>query len=118
VQKLTLAVWGRHTRHLSTYLPAHLVIGLLALKKSIVGVLLMIPLIVVTALFNTYMHQQHFRTAEFLPAQIGTMADRKSGPDMDLSFLRDAFVQPELQVKEAFPEVYVEPASLKEKQEI
>jgi len=94
------------------------IIGLLALKKSIVGVLLMIPLIVVTALFNTYMHQQHFRTAEFLPAQIGTMADRKSGPDMDLSFLRDAFVQPELQVKEAFPEVYVEPASLKEKQEI
>lgn len=96
----------------------NLVIGLLALKKSVVGVPLMIPLIVVTALFNTYMHQQHFRTAEFLPAQIGTLADRKNGPDMDLSFLRDAFVQPELQVKEAFPEVYVEPASLKEKQEI
>jgi len=81
------------------------IIGLLALKKSIIGVPLMIPLIVLTALFNTYVHQQHFRIAEYLPAPLSTKADRQNGADMDMSFLQDAFVQPELKTKEAFPEV-------------
>lgn len=82
------------------------IVGLLALKKSAIGVPLMIPLIVVTSLFSVYIHQQHFRAATYLPARACMQADLQNAHDMlDLSFLDGAFVQPELQTKEAFPEV-------------
>lgn len=64
---------------------------------------LMIPLIAFTGLFNSYICQQHFRAAEHLPARTCTKVDRRNGSHFDLSFVQNAYIQPELKVKEAFP---------------
>lgn len=66
---------------------------------------LMAPLLVITTLFSFYIHQQHFRVAEYLPAHACAAADRKNAVDFDASFLHDAYLQPELKVKEELPDV-------------
>jgi hypothetical protein len=88
--------------------PFHLsivtVVGLLALKQSVIATPMMIPLIVITILFNTYLRQQHFRVAEYLPSRECLKADLAYGLDLDLSFTKDAYLQEELKEKRVYPE--------------
>jgi hypothetical protein len=79
-----------------------LVVGLLLLKKSAIAVPLMVPLIVITVLFSSYIKQMHFRVAEYLPVHACKKVDA-SNPD--LCFLDKAFTQPELQDKILLPDV-------------
>jgi hypothetical protein len=64
----------------------------------------MVPLIVITILFNAYLRQQHFRVAEYLPSRECVKADLHNGPDFDLSFTKDAYLQEELREKVKYPE--------------
>lgn len=83
---------------------AELVIaGLLGLKKAGAAAILMIPLLIIQLLFNTYVGQQHFRVPANLPSRVSMKADLQNR-DLDLSFLDRAYVQPELQKKEVLPE--------------
>ena len=79
--------------------------GFLALKTAPVATALMFPLIVVTVLFNIYIRQKHFAATQFLPGCECVEADRKNNLDgpMDLSFISDRYLQPELRHKEVFP---------------
>ena len=80
------------------------IVGLMALKKSVIAFPLMIPLIVITVLFNAYIRQQHFRTAEFLPSRECLKEDLRNGPDFDLTFTKGAYLQGEMRYKLKFPE--------------
>jgi hypothetical protein len=74
------------------------VAGLLALKKAGIASILMFPLIIITILFNAYIRQQHFRVTENLTSRECLKTDlQNSSLDFDLSFVKDAYVQPELQ---------------------
>jgi hypothetical protein len=77
--------------------------GLLGLKKSGIASALMIPLIIITVLFNAYIKQQHFRVTESLTSRECLKTDLKNG-GLDFSFVKGAYVQPELQAKDEFPE--------------
>jgi hypothetical protein len=80
------------------------VVGLLALKKAAIASPMLIPLIVVTVLFNAYIRQQHFRVAEHLPSRECLQKDVQNGQDFDLSFTTNAYLQPELREKIKHPE--------------
>jgi hypothetical protein len=80
-------------------------VGLMALKKATIATPLMFPLIIITILFNGYVRQQHFRVTEFLPSRICLKTDLLNGPNFDLSFLKDAYLQDELQTKVVIPEI-------------
>jgi len=80
------------------------IVGLMALKKAVIATPLMIPLIVITVLFNAYIRQQHFRVAEFLPSRECLKEDLRKGRDFDLSFTKGAYLQDEMQDKKKFPE--------------
>jgi hypothetical protein len=82
----------------------HEVMGYLAIKESAFAAPLMLPLVVITVLFNGYMRQQHFRVAEFLPSRDCLKADERNGEKFDLSFLDDAYLQDELREKRVLPE--------------
>jgi hypothetical protein len=78
--------------------------GYLAIRESPFAAPLMLPLVVITVLFNGYIRQQHFRVAEFLPSRDCLKADERNGATFDLSFLDDAYLQDELREKSALPE--------------
>lgn len=80
------------------------VVGLLASKQSLIATPLMAPLIAITILFNAYIRQQHFRVAEYLPSRECMKSDLHQGPDFDLSFTTEAYLQEELRDKESYPE--------------
>lgn len=77
--------------------------GLLGLKKSGIASALVIPLIIITILFYAYIKQQHFRVTESLTSRECLKTDLKNG-GLDFSFVKGAYVQPELQAKDEFPE--------------
>lgn len=80
-------------------------LGLLGLKKSIIGTTLMFPLLVVTFLFNMYIRQKHFDMTEHLPSQDAILQDRRNEKNgMSHEFLKGLYVQPELREKEVLPE--------------
>ena len=82
------------------------VLGLLVLRKSVLAIPLMLPLIFVTGLFSAYIRQEHFRVAGFLPLRHGSDVDHDrstSTEDFDALF-RDAYLQPELQTRVLHPE--------------
>ena len=82
------------------------IVGLMALKKAAIATPLMIPLIVITILFNAYIRQEHFRVTEVLPSKECLkidMENEKQGID-DFEFVKDAYVQEEMRDKVAFPE--------------
>jgi hypothetical protein len=85
------------------------IVGMIALKQSFVAVILMIPLIVFTLLFNIYIKQQHFMYTNFLPAREAIVTDQnnmnEAGDNFE-SLLRDKYIQPELREKEQLPENY------------
>jgi hypothetical protein len=118
-------------------LPTHfVVVGLLSLKKATIAVPLMIPLLITTFLFSAYIRKQHFHVASTckswtfvvlwypiyrrlayhvslscaVPSRNCLRQDLKNGPDYDLSFLKDAYLQPEMRTKEIFPDISMERA--------
>jgi Calcium-dependent channel, 7TM region, putative phosphate len=79
------------------------ILGVLGLKKSPVASALVIPIVVVTSLFKSYINQSHFKSMECLPSYECHRKDTSSDFYITESF-EDLYVQPELLVKEAFPE--------------
>lgn len=79
--------------------------GFLALKKAPVASTLMLPLIFITLLFNIYIREKHFKATEFLPGCECVEADRRNNMDgpMDLRFISNHYLQPELRDKELWP---------------
>ena len=77
------------------------IVGLLALKKSAVASALMIPLFIITLLFNSYICQQHYRMTENLPVSeclVDSMQDKEEG-----SIIEYKYTQLELQERELLP---------------
>lgn len=78
---------------------------MLALQKSAVATPLMVPLIAITVLFNSYIRKQHIRVAQYLPSRECMKVDVvHNGQGFDLSFTKDAYLQKELSVKAKYPE--------------
>lgn len=65
----------------------------------------MIPLPIINVLFDAYIQQQHYRVATYLPSRQCMKTDLENGSDFDLTFVKDAYVQDELQTKFKLPEV-------------
>ena len=82
-----------------------LVAALMGLKKSPIAVPLIVPLIIVTILFNDYISKEHFRVSAFLPSGECLKIDRQNGPNFDLNFINDAYLQDELRTKNEIIEV-------------
>ena len=87
------------------------VLGLLGIKLSIVGALLMLPLLLVTVLFNIYVRQKHFFIAEHLPSSKSLEADlSREEEGFQTDFLLGVYTQPELKAeKEALPDNLLDP---------
>lgn len=81
------------------------IVGFLALKVAPLASSLMFPLVVITVLFNIYIRQKHFMATNFLPGWDCVEADRKNNFDgpMDMSFIGNHYMQPELRDKEVYP---------------
>lgn len=87
-------------------------VGVLALKQSPVAVGLMVPLVLVTVLFNSYLKKKHYYVTGYLPAEDCIKMDKNNGTGgMPLDFLKEAYLQPALQsavTSEVLPENYNE----------
>jgi hypothetical protein len=79
--------------------------GFLALKKTPVASMLMIPLLVITILFIIYINQMHYKMSFYLPTGECMDIDDKhsSRGNLDLAFMKGKYVQPELREKKVFP---------------
>ena len=78
--------------------------GMLGLKREPIANALMLPLTIGTIVFQFYVKQQHFRMTQFLPTMQAIKTDHRYARDTDYSFVEGKFVQPELRVREKFPE--------------
>lgn len=78
-------------------------LGWFGIKKAPVAAGLMVPLLIITILFNYYIRQQHFRVTENLPTGECNEMDYKNLP-MDYSFVRDKYKQPALCSEDLEPE--------------
>ena len=76
-----------------------IVTGLLALKKATYATPLLVPLIIVTILFQMYIGQKHWDVAGRLPSRKCLQCDRRN-EYTDLGFDGDAYIQPEMRDKE------------------
>jgi hypothetical protein len=108
IAEFTSEFFQHHTLHTISFCLLtnlhFLVVGLMALKKGVVATPLMIPIIVITILFNGYVRKQHFRVSEVLPSRECLKTDLQNGPDFDLSFTHDAYLQDEMRCKVKYPE--------------
>ncbi|CAJ1962995.1 unnamed protein product [Cylindrotheca closterium] len=78
--------------------------GMLGLKKQPIANALMLPLTIATILFQIYVKQQHFLMTQYLPTRQAIRADERNSGSEDYSFVQGKFVQPELRVREKYPE--------------
>jgi hypothetical protein len=82
-------------------------VGFLALKEATIATPLMVPLIIITILFNVYIKQRHFLVSSRLPSRAALKRDLQNqaeGP-MNMSFVKGKYVQQALQSKEdIYPE--------------
>jgi len=78
-------------------------IGIVFLKEAFIPGVLLIPLIVCTFLFTSYIKQQHFLVTEHVPSTLCTAVD-KANKHTDLGFLEDKYLQPALAVKTEYPD--------------
>ena len=81
------------------------IFGFLLLKTARIASGLMIPLLIITLLWTVYIHQKHFTATNYLPGCDCVNTDRRNninGP-MDMGFLTDQYIQPELRDKELYP---------------
>mmetsp|Transcript_10784 Transcript_10784/g.16622 ORF Transcript_10784/g.16622 Transcript_10784/m.16622 type:complete len:874 (+) Transcript_10784:239-2860(+) len=82
--------------------------GYLGLKKVPLAVSLMIPLIIVTLLFNFYIRQQHFHLGLYLPSADGVEEDllkNKEAP-LEFDFVKDEYLQAAMRKKVDKPDNY------------
>lgn len=82
-------------------------IGIVFLKLAFIPGVLLIPLIVCTFLFASYLKQQHFKVTEFVPSTICVAMDDKN-QDMELDFLKGQYKQSALTEKTVYPENFTE----------
>jgi hypothetical protein len=76
-------------------------IGIVMLKKAFIPGVLLIPLIACTFLFTSYIKQQHFLVTQYVPSTLCSAVD-KANKDLDLSFLKDKYLQPALAEKKEY----------------
>jgi len=76
-------------------------LGLLALKKSVLAVPFMVPLLIFTYLFSVYIRQEHYHVTAFLPSRECLIQDLKNreGGEMDYEFLKGQYLQPAMKIK-------------------
>lgn len=79
------------------------VVAILFLRKAGIVTPLMIPLFVLTGLFNAYIRQDHFPVTENLPSKECLDQDNLM-EDEPTEFLERAYLQEDLQHKELFPD--------------
>lgn len=79
-------------------------IGIMFLKEGIVAASLLVPLLACTVLFLFYIKQEHFRITKFVPSTICNKQDIRNHDTLDLSFLRDKYLQPPMKVKSLYPD--------------
>ena len=81
------------------------IVGFLALKTAPVASSLMVPLLIITILFNIYIRQKHYAVTNFLSGCACVDADRKNNIDgpMDMRFISNQYKQPELRDKVLYP---------------
>ena len=75
-------------------------IGILSIKQGLIATTLMIPLLVITVLFSLYLGQRHYLVTGHLPSTQCKRADISKKGKLDFSFLKGAYDQPSLRVKE------------------
>ena len=79
------------------------IFGLLALKKSIFATPLMLPLIIITVIFQYYIGQEHWHTAARLPSQNCLRCDLRN-ERKSLDDIASQYLQPELRDEHILPE--------------
>ncbi len=89
----------------SLFIAEATIVGFLAAKSSPVASALMIPLVGITILFNIYIRQKHFKATDFIPGCRCVEEDLKNNMDgpMDLRFISNHYLQPELRDKALYP---------------
>lgn len=99
------AIWVKFIRILTKcLLIAEITIfGLLALKKSIYATPLMLPLIIITVIFQYYIGQEHWHTAARLPSQNCLRCDLRNERKR-LDDIAGQYLQPELREERVVPE--------------
>jgi hypothetical protein len=78
-------------------------IGIVFLKEAFIPGVFLIPLIMCTFLFTSYIKQQHFLVTEHVPSTLCSAVD-KANKNTDLSFLEEKYLQPALSVKKEYPD--------------
>uniref|UniRef100_A0A7S4JEF4 CSC1/OSCA1-like 7TM region domain-containing protein n=1 Tax=Odontella aurita TaxID=265563 RepID=A0A7S4JEF4_9STRA len=78
--------------------------GVLLLQKGAVAGPAMLPLIIITVLFNMYMKQQHYRVTENMPSILCVEEDVSNIGEIDLDFVKGEFLQPALQTRYLQPD--------------
>lgn len=79
-------------------------VGMLALKKAPIQSLMMIPLLIITVLFNFYIGMgKHSYVTKHLPTRLCLQLDRKhhANGGLDFSFVRQKYLQPALLAQDA-----------------
>lgn len=75
------------------------IFGLLGLKQAVIQTAVLVPLLIITVLFNSYIRQEHFKVAAYLPTGLCVEEDLRRDENFDFSFVHDAYVQPPLAAK-------------------
>ena len=89
------------------------IIGIMSLKKSALGALAMLPLLIGTILFAAYLNQKHYMIAKYLPSTMCKEADIENRTKlMDCSWMKNEYLQPVLKKKLDFPENF--PATMRD----
>ena len=78
-------------------------IGMIFLKKAFVAGVTLLPLVVCSFFFVSYVKQQHFRVTEYVPSILCATTDKANDGKLDLSFLKDQYLQDALKDKVKFP---------------
>lgn len=81
--------------------------AVLFLKGGVVAGPLMIPLIVMTILFDIYFKKRHYMTTNFLPLGDCAATDKKNKDEgMTYEWLTDAYLQPAMKDRLKYPDNY------------
>jgi hypothetical protein len=86
--------------------------GMFVLKKATYATPTLVPLMIITVLFNFYIRQDHFYVTNHLPTRECLLSDRqyhKEG-NRDYSFSRGKYLQPALHSKHVYPEGWSGPS--------
>jgi hypothetical protein len=80
--------------------------GMFVLKKATYATPTLVPLMIITVLFNFYIRQEHFYVTNHLPTRECLLLDKKyhKEGDKDHSFSQGKYLQPALHSKDIYPE--------------